>query len=578
MRSRTTSALLARLEALCEGAVLQDGEDAGVLHGEPRVADEVGLPALLGERHEDRVALDRSHLARLPRALLLGGELALEARGVDPEAPVAGELLGEVERQAVGVVEAEHLGPGQGRPGGKGAGDLLEDGEGLLEGRPEALLLDRDDAGDRLRVGRELRVGGLHAGDHVAGQLAQEGALDPELLPVPHRAAHDLAQDVAPALVAGQHAVGDEEGRRAQVVGDHAHRHVVLGVLAVGLARPAADRLEEGCEEVGVVVGELALHDRRHPLEAHAGVDAGRGQGVERPLGVAVVLHEDEVPDLEPPVALALDAEARPAGRLLAAGKVVALEEVDLGAGPAGAGLAHGPEVVLRPELEDPVGRDVGGPEAVRLGVARDRTLALEDRDLQAVLGEAELAGEEVPAELDRLLLEVVAEGEVAEHLEEGVVAGGHAHVLEVVVLAAGAHALLRGGGARVVPLLPPEEDVLELVHPRVREEEGGVVLGHERRALHHAVPPLLEVPEERAADLVGRLHHGQRGLPGHSFSPARASAGSAGSSPSRASFQRGHNAERRSFTSAGAKPRRSRNAHRRGSRRAGSTRACWRQ
>ena len=304
----------------------------------------------------------------------------------------------------------------------------------------------------------------------------------------------------------------------------------------------------------------------------------GAGRGLSVALGVPVVLHEDEVPDLEPPVALALDPEARPAGRLLAAGKVVALEVVDLGAGPAGAGLAHGPEVVLRPELEDPVGRDVGGPEAVRLGVARDRTLALEDRDLQAVRGEAQLAGEEVPAELDRLLLEVVPEGEVAEHLEEGVVAGGHPHVLEVVVLAPGAHALLRGGGAGVVPLLPPEEDVLELVHPRVREEEGGVVLGHEGGALHHAVPPLLEVPEERAADLVGRLHHGQRGLPGHSCSPARASAGSAGSSPSRASFHRGHSAERRSFTRAGAKPRRSRNAHRRGSRRAGSTRACWRQ
>ena len=45
---------------------------------------------------------------------------------------------------------------------------------------------------------------------------------------------------------------------------------------------------------------------------------------------------------------------------------------------------------------------------------------------------------------LDRALLEVVAEGEIAEHLEEGVMARGVADVIEVVVLAAGADAFLR--------------------------------------------------------------------------------------------------------------------------------------
>ena len=47
------------------------------------------------------------------------------------------------------------------------------------------------------------------------------------------------------------------------------------------------------------------------------------------------------------------------------------------------------------------------------------------------------LLGEELPRERDRLFFEVVAEAEVAEHLEERVVARGDADVLEVVVLAA---------------------------------------------------------------------------------------------------------------------------------------------
>jgi hypothetical protein len=44
--------------------------------------------------------------------------------------------------------------------------------------------------------------------------------------------------------------------------------------------------------------------------------------------------------------------------------------------------------------------------------------------------------------------LEVVAEAEVAEHLEEGVVPGRVADVLEIVVLAAGPHAALRADRA----------------------------------------------------------------------------------------------------------------------------------
>ena len=44
---------------------------------------------------------------------------------------------------------------------------------------------------------------------------------------------------------------------------------------------------------------------------------------------------------------------------------------------------------------------------------------------------------------VDRLLLEIIAEREIAEHFEEGVVARGVADIVEVVVLAAGADALL---------------------------------------------------------------------------------------------------------------------------------------
>ena len=66
-----------------------------------------------------------------------------------------------------------------------------------------------------------------------------------------HGAAHDAAEHVAAPLVAGQHAVGDEEGGGAQVVGDDA----VRGLARVGRAGRVRDGVDQRAEQVGVVVG-----------------------------------------------------------------------------------------------------------------------------------------------------------------------------------------------------------------------------------------------------------------------------------------------------------------------------------
>jgi hypothetical protein len=118
--------------------------------------------------------------------------------------------------------------------------------------------------------------------------------------------------------------------------------------------------------------------------------------------------------------------------------------------------------------------------------------------------GSVQTLGQQLPGQRDRLGLEVVAEREVAEHLEERVVPQRRPDVVEVVVLAAHAHALLRRRRARVVALLAAEEDVLELVHPRVREEQRRVVARHERRARDDGVAVAAEEVQEAAADLAG--------------------------------------------------------------------------
>src|SRR5205823_11776040 len=52
-------------------------------------------------------------------------------------------------------------------------------------------------------------------------------------------------------------------------------------------------------------------------------------------------------------------------------------------------------------------------------------------------------------------------------------------------------------------------EDVLELVHPGVGEEQRRVVLRNERGALHPPVPPLLEEAEETFTNLGCGTGHG---------------------------------------------------------------------
>ncbi len=199
------------------------------------------------------------------------------------------------------------------------------------------------------------------------------------------------------------------------------------------------DRLDQVFEKIDVVVVVLALQHGRDAFEAHAGVDR-RTRKIDAVARRALLkLHEDEIPDLDEAIAVGVGGARR------AARDLVAVVEEDFRARSARARVAHLPEVVARCDADD-----------LAVGKARDLlpdrvgfVVGMIDRDDEALLVEAEFLGQQVPGELDGAILEIVAEREVAEHLEERVMARGVADVVEVVVLAAGAHAFLRGSGAR---------------------------------------------------------------------------------------------------------------------------------
>ena len=311
------------------------------------------------------------------------------------------------------------------------------------------------------------------------------------------RAAQQAAQDVTAALVARQHAVADHEARGADVVGDDAQRDVARVALAVVRAGDLADLVGDVHDGIDVEQGVDILADHRQTLQTHAGVDVLLLELGVVAVAVVVELGKDVVPHLNIAVAVAADRAAGLTAAVLRAAVVV-----NFGAGTARTG-AMLPEVILLAEAEDALLRntDLVAPDGKGL-VVRGRGLAAgEHRGVQAVRLQADPlgAGEELPRPGDRLMLEVVAEREVAEHLKEGAVARGVTDVVDI----ARADALLAGADAAARRLLLALEPGLHGGHARVDEQDGLVVLRDQGKAGQAQVALALKEAEEHLSQLV---------------------------------------------------------------------------
>ena len=138
-------------------------------------------------------------------------------------------------------------------------------------------------------------------------------------------------------------------------------------------------------------------------------------------------------------------------------------------------------------------------PQLERLGVEGRVIVAGEDRERQPVERDAQFGGrgQELEAHRDGLFLEVVAEGPVAQHLEEREV-----HGIADFVDVAGADAFLVVGEAfaRRMRLSAQVRD--QRMHPGGGEEAGRVVVRDQRRALYLGVSVAAEKCDISAADL----------------------------------------------------------------------------
>jgi hypothetical protein len=303
------------------------------------------------------------------------------------------------------------------------------------------------------------------------------------------------AQYITAAFVRRQHAIGDQERRRAQMVGNDTVRGLLL---AVGIdAGEIGDRLDQRAEQIDLVIVVGALQHRGDTLETHTGVDRRPRQVDTLAAGQLFILHEHQIPDLDETIAVGLRCTRR------AAPNVLTVIVKYLRTRPTRAGIAHAPEIIGAGDAHDLLLGQPGDflPEIEGLVVIDI------NRDHELIGRHAIFLGHQPPGQLDGALLEIVAERKIAEHLEEGVVACGVADIVEVVVLAAGADAFLRRNRAHIGTLFQAGEDVLELHHAGIGEHQCRVVARHERRRRHDFVPLARKKVEKARPDVVDAAH-----------------------------------------------------------------------
>src|SRR5258708_7039718 len=172
----------------------------------------------------------------------------------------------------------------------------------------------------------------------VAPRVSRRRNQTASVFAAPERPPHDAAKHVAATLVRRRDAIGDEKGRRPQMIGDDA---VGCGLVPLRLHPGQVHRRgNERPEKIDLEDRMQALEHGGGPFETHAGVDRRLRQLDAAAAGQLLELHEHQVPDLDEAVTVGIGRPGR------SAANAFAMIEEDLRGRAAGAGVAHLPEIV----------------------------------------------------------------------------------------------------------------------------------------------------------------------------------------------------------------------------------------
>ena len=111
------------------------------------------------------------------------------------------------------------------------------------------------------------------------------------------------------------------------------------------------------------------------------------------------------------------------------------------------------------------------------------------------------------PCPVDCLFLKVVTERPVAQHLEHGMVVRIVSYFFQVIMLSANAQAFLRVRDSFIFCRVVTQNNIFELVHPRISKHQCRVIFNYHWSRGHYLMAFALEETLERVSDFICSQH-----------------------------------------------------------------------
>ena len=260
------------------------------------------------------------------------------------------------------------------------------------------------------------------------------------------------------------------------MIRDHLQRNILLLVLAVGHPRYLGSVLDDREKQIRLEIGLLVLQHGCQTLQTAACVDVLVHQRIVLPVLCPVILGEHQIPDFQIAVAVASHAAGRKAAAAL-----FSQIDVDLRIRPAGS-RPDFPEVVLHAHDMILGESRLLQPDLLCLVILRI------DGDPELLLWQFHDLRQEFPSPRNRFRLEIISKGEIAQHLEVGLMARRASHILDIPR----AHAALARRDSRAGRFHLPRKKRLERRHARADHQKRRIVLRNQRCARQPQMPLLL--------------------------------------------------------------------------------------
>ena len=398
--------------------------------------------------------------------------------------------FGQIQGETVSIVERENIFTIYQSLAGSflRSHHLIEQLDTGFECTQECFFLFFDNAFHQSLLSLQFGISTAHRIDERGQETIQESLTTvEESVTITHRTTQNTTNHITGFGIRRQLSIGDREGNGTDMVGNHAHSDIHFFILTVSLVAKCSDFFNNRLENVGIVIRSLALNSHTQTFEAHTGIDMTSGQRFQRSVGLAVELHEHEVPDFNY-LRMTFVHQAKTVYQsAFAVGTKV---DMNFRARTARTRIAHFPEVVVLVTINNTFFGKIFCPNSSSFVVTTQAFggTSFEHGGIQTIFVELQYFGEIFPSPVDGFLLEIIAKRPVAQHFEHGMMIGIVTYFFQVVVLTADAQTFLRVGHTRIFRRRLSQENILELVHTGIGKHQSGVVLHYHRSRRHNLV------------------------------------------------------------------------------------------